>query len=241
MLFPRFRAAVAPLCLALSAPALYAGEPRAALPHPGAARPAAVSVLDVVAPAYRELVSQVLRKPTLTAKASEETFAAHPHVYDWLLEHPDRAALAWKRMRVPCVEIQDIGSGRFHWMDENGSDVTWLAVGRFADGIVWYATGKVKPATMLPTIPVKAVAVLRAPRDAADPTTKVAHLRPSLSVYLHTDSRAANAILRVIGPAAPRMAEQAVEQLLLFFSGPARYISRHPERAPKLLAPAKVQ
>jgi hypothetical protein len=241
MLLPRFPAAVAPLCLLLSLAPAHADEPRAAIPHPGAARPAAVSVLDVVAPAYREPVAKVLRQPTLTTKASEEAFTAHPTVYDWLLEHPDRAALAWRRMRVPCVEIADIGHGHFRWVDENGSDITWQAVGRFPDGIIWYATGKVKPATMLPTIPVTAVAVLHAPRDTANPSTKTAHLRPALSVYLHTDSRAANAILRVIGPAAPRMAEQAAEQLLLFFSGPARYVGRHPDRAPTLLAPAKAQ
>ncbi len=56
-------------------------------------------------------------------------------------------------------------------------------------------------------------------------------------MYLQTDSRAASAVLRMIGPAAPRMAEQGAEQLLLFFSGPARYVYRHPDQLESLLAP----
>jgi hypothetical protein len=193
------------------------------------------ALLDVVAPAFRDAVGQVLRQPTLTARADETEFFAHPNVYDWLLEHPDRAALAWRRMKVPCVEITDRG-GRFTWSDGNGSDLAWQTVGRFKDGIVWYATGQVKPGPLLPTAPVKAVAVLHAPRET-DPKGAVAELKPTLSVYLLTESKTAAAMVRMLGPAAPRMAEQGAEQLLLFFSGPARYIHRHPERAKDLLAP----
>ena len=41
----------------------------------------------------------------------------------------------------------------------------------------------------------------------------------------------------MVGPAAPRMAEQGAEQLLLFFSGPARHLYKHPDEVPTLLAP----
>jgi hypothetical protein len=229
MLIPRAAAGVLPLCLVLAA-AAPAADPRAAMP-----RPTSVGLLDAVAPAYRDAVAHVVRQPTLSAKAADDEFTAHVKVYDWLLEHPDRTSLAWRRMSVPCVEITDLGDGRFHWSDPNGSELTWRTVGRFTDGLIWYATGKVKPGTLLPTVPVKAVAVLHVPREKRD--EKAATFQPVVQVYLQTDSRAANAVLRMIGPAAPRLAEEGAEQLLLFFSGPARHLYRHPEKVPAMLAP----
>jgi hypothetical protein len=231
MLVPRVPTGALALCLFLTA--APAAEPIGAAPRPAAS----VGLLDVVAPNYRDAVATVVRQPTLAAKAADDEFTAHPKIYDWLLEHPDRASLAWRRMQVPCVEITDLGNGRFHWSDSNGSELTWQTVGKFTDGLIWYATGKVKPGTLLPMVPVKAVAVLRVPREKVG--EQAATFQPVLQVYLQTDSRAANAVLRMIGPAAPRMAEQGAEQLLLFFSGPARYLYRHPDEAPAILAPKK--
>ncbi len=177
MLFPRSPAAVVPFCLLLTAAPVGANDPRAAIPQQATAvRPASVGLLDVVAPAYRDAVAHVVRQPTLSAKAADDEFTAHVKIYEWLLEHPDRAALAWRRMRVPCVEIADLGQGRFHWADESGSELTWQVVGRFQDGLVWYATGKVKPGSFLPMVPVKAVAVLKVPREKVD--EKVATFQP---------------------------------------------------------------
>lgn len=214
---------------AAAAPPGLAKPPR----KPAAAPSSAPTLIDVVSPAHRDDVAAVVRQPTLTARATEDEFPAHPQVYDWLLEHPDRASKAWQRMDIPCVDIADLGAGRFHWADPNGSDLVWQIVGRFPDGVIWYATGKVKPGPLLPMVPVKAVAVLHAPRTPA--AEGQATIKPAVRVYLYTDSRAAAAMLRMIGPAAPRMAEQGAEQLLLFFSGVAAYLGRHPERTEELL------
>jgi hypothetical protein len=197
----------------------------------------APTLVDVVSPAHRDAVAGVVRQPTLTAKAAEDEFPAHPNVYDWLLEHPDRTSTAWQRMNIPCVDIGNLGNGQFRWTDENGSELTWQIVGRFPDGVIWYATGKVKPGALLPMVPVKAVAVLHAPRTPAG--EGMATLKPSVRVYLLTDSRAAAAVLRMIGPAAPRMAEQGAEQLLLFFSGVAAHLGRNPDKVETLLGPRK--
>ena len=218
--------------------AVASDPPRQGPPYRPPAQ-SAPTVLDAVDPAFRDVVGQVVQKPTISAKAADDEFTAHAKVYDWLVGHPDRACLAWRRMGVPCVEITDLGRGRFHWSDGTGSELTWQTVGKLADGVVWYATGKVKPGAVLPTAPVKAVAVLRTPREPVDGKGGTAEFAPSVSVYLQTDSKAAAAILRMLGPAAPRMAEQGAEQLLLFFSGPARYVHKHPDEAAALLAPAK--
>ena len=214
--------------------AAVAGTPARTF-DPNPAPSSAPTLIDVVAPAHREVVSSVVRQPTLTAKGTEDPFPASAKVYDWLLDHPDRTAQAWRRMGVPCVEINDLGNGQFGWSDKNGSEVTWRAVGRFPDGVVWLATGKVKPGALLPTVPVKAVAILHAPRTTGKDGAET--ITPSVRVYLLTDSKAASAVLRMFGPAVPRMAEQGAEQLLLFFSGVSGYLGQHPEKTETLLAP----
>jgi len=195
--------------------------------------------LKTIAAPYRDAVAGVLRAPTLTAKAKEDGFFGHPAVYDWLLDHPDRASLAWRRLGVPCVEIRKSETGRFLWKDESGSELSWVPVGRYGDGVVWYATGKVKPAALVPATTVKAVAILKSSRTQIDAKGESATLETTAIVHILTDSSAAAAALRLLGPAVPRMAEQGAEQILLFFSGPTRHIFAFPEEAPTLLAPAK--
>jgi hypothetical protein len=196
-------------------------------------------LLDYVAEPFREVVAGIIKAPTISAKANDDEFVAHPNVYDWLIEHPDRTTQAWKRLKVPCVDITDLGKGQFFWSDETGSELTWQTVGKFDHGVIWYATGKVKPGVLLPTVPVKAVAVLHSPRGSQDPDTGNATFKPTVQVYLLADSRVAAGLVKMMGPSAPKMAEEGAEQFLFFFSGIARYIYRKPDQLEILLAPAK--
>lgn len=191
---------------------------------------------DVVAAPMLPAVLDVIRNPTIKTNATEDALTAKAGVYDWLVAHPDRVSSLWRRLGVPCVTIKDLGQGRFRWTDESGSDLVWQQVGQYQHGVIWYATGKVKTGAFLPTIPVKAVAVLDSPR-LANPTTGTERITPSVHIYLLTDSRTARVALRVVGPAAPQLAKQGAEQLLLFFSAPAVYLNRHPDQMESLLKP----
>lgn len=195
------------------------------------------STFDAVDPAVRSDVIAVVQKPTITAKHSEEPFTCNPTVYKWLLEHPDRTAIAWERIGVPCLPIRERTSGLYQYKDESGTDVTWQAVGTIPEGRIWYATGKVKSGVLMPTVPVKAVAVVRYPTSA--PLNGKVAVVPNVSLYFQTDSRTASTILRMAGPAAPRMADEGAEQLLFFFSGMARYLDKHPDQTAALLSPPK--
>lgn len=217
---------------------LYATPPTPAQKSPTQTATRQPTLLDFVSEAHREAVAAVLKASTLSARSEEEEFAAHPAVYDWLLDHPDRAALGWQRLKVPCVDIEDKGKGQFRWADENGSELNWQAVGEIENGRIWYATGKVKAGSLLPMIPVKAVAVLQAPRSKAN-ADGVATFKPVVNVYMQCDSRLANAALRMAGPSAPKMAEEGAGQLLFFFSGVARYLEKKPDQVEAVLAPPK--
>ena len=236
----RLIACLGALALANAAPPLASVGRADDSPRPRlAADPADAGLLASIPANFREAVAAVVRKPTMTAQSRETPFTASPAVYDWLLDHPDRASLVWKRLDVPCLPITEVAPGRFGWSDANGSNVTWQAVARTPTGVVWLATGRIKPGAVMPLVPVSAVAVVSAPRTALPaPATGESVFEPSVKLYLQTESRAANTLLRIAGPAAPRLAEQGCEQLLLFFSGPARYVRQHPDEAERMLAPA---
>ncbi|HXG09388.1 MAG TPA: hypothetical protein VNK04_06330, partial [Gemmataceae bacterium] len=57
-----------------------------------------------------------------------------------------------------------------------------------------------------------------------------------LSLFAHADSRTASLVTRLLGASAPRLAEQYVLQMELFFSALARYLLRHPEQIEPLLS-----
>lgn len=235
-------AAAPPMQLGFPTPsqAMPGPNPPAMMPMgptaPGMAGPTRVSLADVVDPQYRDAVLAVVRKPNISTRGASDDVVCDPALYGWLLDHPDRVSLAWNRLKVPCVQITDLGEGRFGWTDPDGSEVAWRTVGRFPDGVVWYATGKIKPSAVAPVVPVRVVVILTHPRRSVG---NAVALSPVVQGYVQTDSRTANAMMKVLGPTAPKLAEQAADQLLFFFNGVARYTTAHPDKAETLLAPPK--
>lgn len=198
-----------------------------------ASLPLPVALADMPADT-RETLSKVLDKPTLSCLGPAEEFIARPDTYQWLLDHPDRTAAAWRKLGVDAIKIKPMKDGRFTWRDGSGSELVWQNVAEGPTGRIWYAEGKVKPALLLPTVPVKAVAVLNhadAPRAAGGATIK-----HQIEIYLHTDSKVAALATKMLGDRGPKMAEEGAEQLLMFFSGIARYAHQKPEKAKELLA-----
>jgi hypothetical protein len=231
----------------LGAGAARAGEP--VPPHEPAAMVAlsveglamvALSVeglpLDELPLPVRERVRQVVQLPTLAAHAPVEIFPCQPELYSWLLDHHDRTALAWRRLGTRCVEITARGNGRFGWTDGQGSEVTWGEVHCGKRMRIWYAEGMVRVGVLLPAVPVRAVVVLRhaETRDERDRPV----MAQQLSLFVHTDSKAAALAKRLFGASLPRMADQYVAQMELFFSALASYLQRHPEQVEPLLADA---
>lgn len=203
-----------------------AAEPTRNLPLPVA--------LDDIPSGTRDSLNKVMKSPTINALGPTEEFVAHTDMYQWLLDHPDRTAAAWRKLGIDAIDIKVMKDGRFTWKDENGSELTWKNVAQSTTGRIWYAEGKVKPGFLIPTVPVKAVAVLshvQKPRETGDSV-----IRHQIQVYLHTDSKAASTITKMLGDSVPKLAEQGSEQLLMFFSGIAKYVHDKPEKAKSLLS-----
>jgi hypothetical protein len=184
--------------------------------------------------AVREQVRLVVDHPTLYANGPTETFPCDPAVYDWLLDHPDRAVAAWRKLGAQCVEISDRGDGRFGWTDGRDSDVHWDTVYKSDELRVWHAEGQVKAGPLVPTVPFQALVVMRHSRGTDEKGRTV--VRHQADLILHTDSRSALVAARVLGPTAPKLAEQYVAQMEMFFSALPWFLHRHPERAEELLS-----
>jgi hypothetical protein len=136
------------------------------------------------------------------------------------------------------MDVSDQGGGRFGWTDDKGSEVHWDCVLDEPHRRVWYAEGKVKPGLLLPAAAVRAVVVLEyAPgRDRKGN----AAIRHQASIVLHTDSRALALGARLMGASAPKMTEQFLGQLEMFFAAMAWHIEQHADEAAKAFAELKI-
>jgi len=223
--------------LGLVASVLWAGAGAAPAQSPpasgrGATRTSVHLPLEELPASVRDAVARIVEQPTLCASAPTEDFNGPPALYQWLLDHPDRAAMAWHRLGSPCLEITDHGAGWFGWTDQQGSELRWETVYRTPQVRIWYAEGKAKPGVLVPPMAVRAVVVLHhgTYTDSAG-RPRVCH---QSDLYFQTDSRTAALLTRLVGSAAPRLAEQCVTQMQVFFSALTRYVDRHPERAETL-------
>jgi hypothetical protein len=190
--------------------------------------------LDQVADGVRERVRLVVDRPTVYTRGPAEEFPCHPAVYFWLLEHPDRAILAWRRLGARCLDVTDQGNGRFSCGDTAGNEIHWDTVYCGPRYRIWYAEGTFHPGRLIPTIHVQAVVVLRhiESRDENDRPV----MRHQADLMIHTDSRAVAAAAKLFGASTPRLAEQYLSQLERFFSALACYLDQHPDRSGTLLA-----
>jgi hypothetical protein len=190
--------------------------------------------LDEMSASSQQKVRGVIEHPTLSIRGQPERFPCQPTTYHWLLDHPDRAAVAWRRLGAKVVDMADEGNGRFGWTDHQGSELHWSAVHCGAQLRIWHAEGKIRPGSVLPAVPVQAVVVLRY-QESRDAEGQV-FLTHQAELILHTDSKAMALAARLFGASAPRLAEQYVSQVEMFFSALAWYLDQHPEKLETLLA-----
>ena len=82
-------------------------------------------------------------------------------------------------------------------------------------------------------VPVRSVVVIRYELPNT-PTGKIKH---EIDAFCWADSRIATMAYRVFGSTADRMAGEAAEQLLVFFSSISKHVAEHPDQTERLLAP----
>jgi hypothetical protein len=221
-------------CLSLAVGMIWVGIADAKAQETSVQRRIAARVpLQEIPPAIRDQVHEMLEHPTVFGRGPAEAFAGQAELYEWLLDHPDKGVQAWRRLGARCTEITDQGEGKFAWTDGHGSEIRWHTIYQNAALRVWLAEGKVRPGLLLPAVPVQMIVVLRHGKRPDGPDrTLIYH---QASIFLLTDSKTATLATRLLGPSAPRIAEQCLGQMETFFSALVWYLGQHPERTEKLL------
>lgn len=190
--------------------------------------------MDDLAPELRDKMRSLFDHPTLQTHGAIELFNCQPTTYYWLLDNPHLAVQMWRCLGAKCTDIQRRGEGQFAWEDNQGSLVTWDAVVRTARHRVWYAEGKVKPGSLLPTTTVRAMLVVN--HAACSDSAGKPSMCHQMDLYIQTDNRAVALVARVLGASTPHMAEQYVGQIEMFFGAMAWYLDQDPRRARLMLA-----
>jgi hypothetical protein len=211
-------------------------EAPAVFPAARTEKPApAVEVLQDVSPGWRSHVLPIVEKSTVSARGPAETFQCQPEHYEYFLDHPDRAVVAWRRIGAKCVNILPKGPGRYGWTDDHGSEMTWSLIARSPGLRMWYADGKIKPGQVLPAIPGKAVVVLRYQTLRKD--DGIITVQQQTDLYVLTDNVTAAIATKLVGGSLTRYAEQGIGNMQTFFSALSWYLERHPDRVDELLRP----
>jgi hypothetical protein len=208
-------------------------ESRAPLPTATATIAPAHVALEEIPAAVRDKVRAVMEKPTLTTRGPTEVFTCRPAIYYWLLDNPDQAVRLWRLLGAKCTDIDRETTG-FCWHDTQGSKLHWDTVLRSPQQRVWYAEGKVNPGKLLPTVDVQAVVVLTH-TEGTDNTGKPA-IRHQIEMYLKTDGKAVSMAAKIVGASSPRVAEQYLGQMEMFFAALAWYLDQHPQKAEEMFA-----
>jgi hypothetical protein len=182
---------------------------------------------DEIAKTHRDKVKDLIDHPTLKTRGPAESFKCKPADYQDFLEHPDKAVKAWRKLGAKCISIEDRGKGRFGWTDEQGSDLHWDTVFSGPTMRIWYAEGKVNPGPLLPNVAVKAVVLFHF-SEGKDKKGRTV-MRHQAEVYVHTNNLTAALAAKLMGPSAPKIAEQYVAQMQRFFAALAWYCELHPD------------
>jgi hypothetical protein len=179
--------------------------------------------------AYRDSVRKVLEKPTLSVKGPVEVFRGQTSFYHWLLDHPDQGVLLWRRLGAKCMDIADLGNGRFGWSDDQGTQFQWETVFRNEHQRVWFASGSSLAPFPFTHISARAVVVLRYGTVLDGAGRPMIHQQADL--YLQVDSKAVSFFTHLLGISGPQLAEKCLSQMQMFFSALVWYSDRHPELA----------
>jgi hypothetical protein len=181
---------------------------------------------------FRDKVRTVAEKPTLAAPGPAESFGCQPEMYDWLLNHPDVAVRLWRVLGAKVAPVTDEGNGWFSWRDGHGSEVRWTTALDANRIRIWFAEGRVKPGLLIPSVGMKAVVLLDHRSIVGEKN------RPGVGhqahLYLASDNRAIALGARILGASAPRLAEQFLAQLEMFFGALAWYLDQDADRAARL-------
>jgi hypothetical protein len=191
------------------------------------ARAAAAHVpVDRIAPGMRDKVTALLKDHSLYCRGKVEAFPCRPAVYEWLLDHPQWGFRAWRALGAQCATVEPKEDGWFVGVDPQGSELRWQTVLQEPGRRLWYVEGAGRLAHLTPAVSMKALVVLRY-QEVVGIDGRIG-IRHRAELFAQFEERTVAWLARLTGATADSSAGKAIDQVELFFSGMAWYVSEHP-------------
>jgi hypothetical protein len=183
----------------------------------------------------RGRVDEVLKHGQLYTRGPTECFPCQPGIYRWLLDHPHWGVHAWRALGATKIKLEPQADGSFLGSDQQGGELRWRPILAEAGRRVWYAEGSGRMAPLMPIISVRAVVLLKF-QEVQGEDGRIG-IRQRTEVFALYDGRAAELACKLIGLTAEAAGKKVIEQIGLFFSGMAWYLSENPEWGLCVLTP----
>lgn len=175
----------------------------------------------------RARVDGVLKNGQLYTRGPTECFPCQPAVYRWLLDHPHLGLQAWRALGATRLRLEQQSDGSFIGSDAQGGELRWRTIVREPGRRAWYAEGSGRLAPLLPVVSVRAVVLLKF-QEVQGEDGRVG-IRQRTEIIAQYDGKAADLARKLLGITPEAAGKKAGEQVGLFFSGMAWYLTEHPE------------
>ena len=179
--------------------------------------------LDQLADSIRPKVAHCISHAQMFERSKSESFPCHPDVYRWLLESPDASLYAWQRLGATKASITKLNDGSFHGSDGQGGDLRWRLIAAGQSNRIWFAEGSGRIGPLLPTMTIRALVFLHF-QDVKG-TDGRSGIKHRIEILVHYDSNAL--VNKLTNLSAESTGKKAVQQMELFFSGMAWYVTEH--------------
>lgn len=184
----------------------------------------------------RTRVDSVLKHGQLYTRGPTECFPCQPAVYRWLLDHPHWGLHAWRALGATRLRLEQQPDGSFIGSDAQGGELRWQTIVREPGRRAWYAEGSGRLAPLLPAVSVRAVVLLKFQEvQGEDGRVGIRQRTEIIALY---DGKAADLASKLLGISPEAAGKKASEQVGLFFSGMAWYLTEHPEWGLSVLKPS---
>lgn len=189
--------------------------------------------LEKLEPQLRTRVADLLQKAPLFARGPVESFPCRPTVYHQILDNPDWVIHCWRVLGACKATVVRQPDGTFLGKDNYGSQLRWQPLSLEQGRRIWYVEGAGRPAPLMPMVQLKAIVLLRFQTvQGEDGRVGIRH---RVEMFAQYDGKAVDLLSKLGGMTADSAGQKVLEQVGLFYSGMAWYLSEHPNWGQQVL------
>jgi hypothetical protein len=183
----------------------------------------------------RSKVAELLQPSSVFGRGPVEVFPCRPFVYAWLLDNPHAGVRAWQSLKATKVTLERQADGSFVGRDGQGGELRWQTILAEPGRRIWLIEGAGRLLPLTPPVAMRALLILR--YQEVKGTDGRVGVRHRCEVFAQSDAKTLAALGKLFGMPPETAARKTLEQVELFFSGMAWYLTEHPGWAQTALRP----